>query len=90
MNIIYNDNEVIGKIEDIKQLFLNRIKEEIDTEELEISEKLEDTEKKNSDFFECVHECIFRLLQFKQAFKEGTFIEEAEDSIRKCKENNYE
>lgn len=40
MNIIYNDNEVIGKIEDIKQLFLNRIKEEIDTEELEISEKL--------------------------------------------------
>ena len=40
MNIIYNDNEIIGKIEDIKQLFLNRIKEEIDTEELEISEKL--------------------------------------------------
>ena len=30
MNIIYNDNEVIGKIEDIKQLFLNRIKEEIE------------------------------------------------------------
>ena len=40
MRIEYNDNEIIGKIEDIKQLFLNRIKEEIDTEELEISEKL--------------------------------------------------
>lgn len=40
MNIIYNNNEIIGKIEDIKQLFLNRIKEEIDVEELETSEKL--------------------------------------------------
>ena len=40
---------------------------------------IEDTEKKNSDFFECVHECIFRLLQYKHKRKFlKVILEEAE------------
>ena len=44
--------------------------------------------KVNINHIECRNDS--EAEEFKQAFKEGTFIEEAEDSIRKCKENNYE
>lgn len=58
--------------QDLLKFFIN--------EELVNMKKIvEDTEKKNEDFFECVHECIFRLLQYKHKRKFlKVILEEAE------------
>ena len=51
----------------------------INEELINMKKIIEDTEKRNSDFFECVHECIFRLLQYnhKRKFLK-VILEEAE------------
>ena len=48
--------------QDLLKFFINE-------ELINMKKIIEDTEKKNSDFFECVHECIFRLLQYKHKRK---------------------
>ena len=51
----------------------------INEELINMKKIIEDTEKRNSDFFECVHECIFRLLQYKHKRKFlKVILEEAE------------
>lgn len=58
--------------QDLLKFFINE-------ELINMKKIIEDTEKKNSDFFECVHECIFRLLQYKHKRKFlKVILEEAE------------
>ena len=58
--------------QDLLKFFINE-------ELINMKNIIEDTEKKNSDFFECVHECIFRLLQYKHKRKFlKVILEEAE------------
>lgn len=58
--------------QDLLKFFINE-------ELINMKKIIEDTEKRNSDFFECVHECIFRLLQYKHKRKFlKVILEEAE------------
>lgn len=58
--------------QDLLKFFINE-------ELINMKKIIEDTEKKNSNFFECVHECIFRLLQYKHKRKFlKVILEEAE------------
>ena len=51
----------------------------INEELVNMKKIIEDTEKNNTDFFECVHECIYRLLQYKHKRKFlKVLVEEAE------------
>ena len=58
--------------QDLLKFFINE-------ELINMKKIIEDTEKRKSDFFECVHECIFRLLQYKHKRKFlKVILEEAE------------
>ena len=58
--------------QDLLKFFINE-------ELINMKKIIEDTEKRNSVFFECVHECIFRLLQYKHKRKFlKVILEEAE------------